>query len=99
MGWSENVRILIKLIPPMYVCRREHLSEEDVKKNKEMVEAFQRGDTSLMESEKTQTFPRKESLAPPPKTTCTWNEYISADKYVNIDFPWFLLFVLSVIFS
>ena len=57
------------------------MSEEDVKKNKEMVEAFQRGDTSLMDSDKTQTFPRKESLAPPPTTTCTWKEYIHSEKY------------------
>jgi len=60
--------------------RREHLSEEDVKKNKEMVEAFQRGDTSLMENDKTQTFPRKESLSPPTKNSCTWKEYISAER-------------------
>lgn len=60
--------------------RREHLSDEDVKKNKEMVEAFQRGDTSLMENDKHQVFPRKESLPPPPKTTISWEGYASSDK-------------------
>jgi len=57
--------------------RREHLSEEDVQKNKAMVEAFQRGDSMLMENEKCQPIPRKASLAAPSKTLYSWEDYQS----------------------
>lgn len=60
--------------------RREHLSEEDLKKNKELVEAFHRGDSMLMENEKCQPLPRKESLPPPPPCPFDWRQYSSLDS-------------------
>ncbi|XP_072505929.1 ankyrin repeat domain-containing protein 13C isoform X2 [Notamacropus eugenii] len=55
--------------------RREHLSEEDILRNKAIMESLSKGG-NLME----QNFEpvRRQSLTPPPPNTITWEEYISA---------------------
>uniref|UniRef100_A0A6I8RKN4 Ankyrin repeat domain-containing protein 13C n=1 Tax=Xenopus tropicalis TaxID=8364 RepID=A0A6I8RKN4_XENTR len=61
--------------------RREHLTEEDILRNKAIMESLSKGG-NLME----QNFEpvRRQSLTPPPPNTITWEEYISAEngKYV-----------------
>ncbi|XP_060062403.1 ankyrin repeat domain-containing protein 13C isoform X2 [Erinaceus europaeus] len=57
--------------------RREHLSEEDILRNKAIMESLSKGG-KLME----QNFEpiRRQSLIPPPQNTITWEEYISAEN-------------------
>lgn len=57
--------------------RREHLSEEDILRNKAIMESLSKGG-SLAE----QSFEpvRRQSLTPPPQNTITWEEYISAEN-------------------
>ncbi|MEJ1276850.1 ankyrin repeat domain 13c [Cricetulus griseus] len=57
--------------------RREHLSEEDILRNKAIMESLSKGG-SLAE----QNFEpvRRQSLTPPPQNTITWEEYISAEN-------------------
>ncbi|KAL3869207.1 hypothetical protein ACJMK2_041917 [Sinanodonta woodiana] len=52
--------------------RREHLSPEDVQKNKVMMENLSKGSWDNKE------FERRESLSPPTLADVTWKEYISA---------------------
>ncbi|XP_066924704.1 ankyrin repeat domain-containing protein 13C-like [Clytia hemisphaerica] len=66
--------------------RREHLSEEDMRKNKELSEAFHRGDTMLMENEKCQPLTRKNSLTPPMENPWSFVNYIeSSGLYLGRD--------------
>ncbi|XP_043556039.1 ankyrin repeat domain-containing protein 13C [Chiloscyllium plagiosum] len=57
--------------------RREHLSEEDILRNKAIMESLSKGG-NLME----QNFEpvRRQSLSAPPANTITWEEYISAES-------------------
>lgn len=55
--------------------RREHLSHEDLQKNKALLENFAKGNLEQNGEE----FPRKESLPPPPPTNVTWDEYLNAE--------------------
>ncbi|XP_011792291.1 PREDICTED: ankyrin repeat domain-containing protein 13C isoform X2 [Mandrillus leucophaeus] len=57
--------------------RREHLSEEDILRNKAIMESLSKGG-NIME----QNFEpiRRQSLTPPPQNTITWEEYISAEN-------------------
>ncbi|XP_078263480.1 ankyrin repeat domain-containing protein 13C isoform X2 [Rhinoraja longicauda] len=57
--------------------RREHLSEEDILRNKAIMESLSKGG-NLME----QSFEpvRRQSLSAPPANTITWEEYISAES-------------------
>ncbi|XP_052778178.1 ankyrin repeat domain-containing protein 13C-like [Mya arenaria] len=52
--------------------RREHLSQEDIQKNKAMVENLTKGSWDNKE------FSRRSSLPPPESPTVLWEEYISA---------------------
>lgn len=53
--------------------RREHLSTEDVQKNKAMIESLSKGSF-----DKKKEFEQRNSLTPPAPTNVTWKEYISA---------------------
>uniref|UniRef100_A0A668A3N2 Ankyrin repeat domain 13C n=1 Tax=Myripristis murdjan TaxID=586833 RepID=A0A668A3N2_9TELE len=57
--------------------RREHLSEEDILRNKAIMESLSKGG-NLIE----QNFEpvRRQSLTPPSPNTISWEEYISADN-------------------
>ncbi|KAF4797649.1 Ankyrin repeat domain-containing protein 13C [Turdus rufiventris] len=57
--------------------RREHLSEEDILRNKAIMESLSKGG-NLME----QNFEpvRRQSLTPPSPNTISWEEYISAES-------------------
>ncbi|CAH2311013.1 ankyrin repeat domain-containing 13C [Pelobates cultripes] len=57
--------------------RREHLSEEDILRNKAIMESLSKGG-NLME----QNFEpvRRQSLTPPPPNTITWEEYTAAEN-------------------
>ncbi|XP_068728183.1 ankyrin repeat domain-containing protein 13C-B-like [Montipora capricornis] len=58
--------------------RREHLTDEDVIKNKALVETLSKGNGNIMDSLPETT--RRSSLHPPPKSDLTWDEYLLYDS-------------------
>lgn len=60
--------------------RREHLSEEDIKKNKALREAFSRGENTeqVLEQVEGNSLEKRNSLAPPEPPKFSWNEYITS---------------------
>ena len=58
--------------------RREHLSKEDLRKNKALLENFAKGHVHHEDENGESEFPRKESLPPPAENKVTWLEYIAA---------------------
>ncbi|CAH3134873.1 unnamed protein product [Porites lobata] len=58
--------------------RREHLTEEDVVKNKALIDTLSKGNGNIMDSLPETT--RRNSLLPPPKTDLTWDEYLLYDS-------------------
>uniref|UniRef100_A0A8C6Q494 Ankyrin repeat domain 13C n=1 Tax=Nothobranchius furzeri TaxID=105023 RepID=A0A8C6Q494_NOTFU len=57
--------------------RREHLSEEDIVRNKAIMESLSKGG-NLIDQNFEST--RRQSLTPPSPNTLSWEEYISADN-------------------
>lgn len=57
--------------------RREHLSDEDLQKNKAIRENIQRGHATALDPN--QEPARRNSLTPPPASKVSWEEYISAE--------------------
>ncbi|XP_013788511.1 ankyrin repeat domain-containing protein 13C-like, partial [Limulus polyphemus] len=55
--------------------RREHLTQEDVIKNKAIVESFTKGNATGLENSE---FQRRQSLSAPLTPHITWEEYITA---------------------
>lgn len=55
--------------------RREHLTKEDLQKNKALLENFAKGN---LEESNGEHVTRKESLVPPTKSAVTWEEYRSS---------------------
>lgn len=55
--------------------RREHLTEEDLHKNRAIIESFTRGNATVLENAEPQ---RRKSLPPPPQRVVTFEDYISA---------------------
>jgi len=64
--------------------RREHLSEEDLQKNKAILDNFSKGSPALTGSDGSSSAasvtepPRRETLPPPAPPTITWDEYLSS---------------------
>lgn len=56
--------------------RREHLSEEDIAKNKAVLESISKG--TVLEGNFSEPI-QKKSLEPPEETNITWEEYINAE--------------------
>ncbi|XP_049804732.1 ankyrin repeat domain-containing protein 13C [Schistocerca nitens] len=57
--------------------RREHLSEEDLQKNKAIMESLTKGSTQGFDSNGEPV--RRPSLSPPPESKVTWEEYVNSD--------------------
>eukprot|EP00092_Neocalanus_flemingeri_P029103 GFUD01031591.1.p1 GENE.GFUD01031591.1~~GFUD01031591.1.p1 ORF type:complete len:466 (-),score=158.84 GFUD01031591.1:1141-2538(-) len=57
--------------------RREHLSEEDLQKNRAIIDSFSKGNTQAIEVDPAAPAEptRRESLVPPPTPGVTWAEY------------------------
>jgi len=56
--------------------RREHLSEEDLQKNRAIIDSFSKGNTQAIEADPAPAEPnRRESLVPPPTPGVLWAEY------------------------
>lgn len=68
--------------------RREHLSEEDLQKNKAIMETFTRGHSQAINGNGEQSV-RRESLPPPRPSQVTWDEYIKSEpgKCPNLGRP------------
>jgi hypothetical protein len=58
--------------------RREHLSEEDVAKNKAKAQTFANGASSGAGFDINCDIPRRESLPPPPRPDFSWEDYLQA---------------------
>ncbi|CAG2106886.1 unnamed protein product [Medioppia subpectinata] len=69
--------------------RREHLTDEDLQKNKAIIESLTKGganggggassgDEIVANGETNSAVQRRKSLTPPPPTTVTWDEYVNA---------------------
>ena len=63
--------------------RREHLTDEDLQKNKAMIESLTKGNSSsssvaIDNTNGEPNIQRRPSLTPPPPTTVTWEEYINS---------------------
>ncbi|XP_018915986.2 ankyrin repeat domain-containing protein 13C [Bemisia tabaci] len=56
--------------------RREHLSEEDLQKNKAIMESFTKGNAQQLAGEA--EYVRRKSLTRPPEPKVTWQEYLNA---------------------
>ncbi|XP_063229928.1 ankyrin repeat domain-containing protein 13C [Bacillus rossius redtenbacheri] len=57
--------------------RREHLSEEDLQKNKAIMESFTKGSTQGFDNNGEPV--RRQSLTPPPESRVSWQEYLAAE--------------------
>ena len=58
--------------------RREHLTKEDLQKNKALLENFATGNTQYLEEQNGSEAARKNSLAPPATPKVPWQTYIEA---------------------
>ena len=56
--------------------RREHLSQEDLKKNKSLMETLTKGSSSSLADSSGGDPSRRPSLAPPLKTSLSWSDYL-----------------------
>ncbi|XP_055712908.1 ankyrin repeat domain-containing protein 13C isoform X2 [Phlebotomus papatasi] len=57
--------------------RREHLSRDDLQKNKALMESFTKGHSQTVDQNG--EILRRTSLSPPPNCNVTWDEYINAE--------------------
>ena len=59
--------------------RREHLSEEDLQKNRAIIDSFSKGNTQMIDNENNPAVEvnRRPSLAPPAAPAITWDQYCS----------------------
>jgi len=58
--------------------RREHLSEDDLQKNKAIIDSFSKGNAKMIDTEaKPEEVIRRESLAPPNAPSLTWDDYVA----------------------
>ena len=61
--------------------RREHLSEEDLQKNKAIIDSFSKGNTKMIDAEANPDDKiRRASLAPPTAPSLTWEEYVECPE-------------------
>ena len=64
--------------------RREHLTQEDLRKNKALMETLTKGSsTSLTETSNGEPI-RRGSLPPPIKNNLSWNDYINCSHPPNL---------------
>ena len=58
--------------------RREHLSEDDLQKNKAIIDSFSKGNAKMIDAEaKPEEVIRRESLQPPIAPSLTWDDYVA----------------------
>ena len=58
--------------------RREHLSEDDLQKNKAIIDSFSKGNAKMIDTEaKPEEVIRRESLPPPNAPCLTWDDYVA----------------------
>ncbi|KAF0300336.1 Ankyrin repeat domain-containing protein 13C [Amphibalanus amphitrite] len=59
--------------------RREHLSAEDLQKNKALLDTITRGSAHQLDAEEVRELPHRSSLDPPSTPPVSWEEYLAAD--------------------
>lgn len=67
--------------------RREHLTQEDLRKNKALMETLTKGSSSSLAETSNGEPIRRGSLPPPPKSTLSWNDYISNSHQPHLGRP------------
>ena len=60
--------------------RREHLTQEDLRKNKALIESLTKGSSNSLVADSNGEPIRRGSLVPPSKSTISWNDYINGGK-------------------
>lgn len=58
--------------------RREHLTQEDLRKNKALMESLTKGSSTSLTELNSGEPNRRGSLPPPTKTNLSWNDYINS---------------------
>lgn len=64
--------------------RREHLTQEDLKKNKALMETLTKGSSSSLTETSSGEPIRRGSLVPPVKNTLSWNDYINSSHQPHL---------------
>ena len=65
--------------------RREHLTPEDLRKNKALMETLTKGSGSSSSLADSNGDPiRRNSLSPPPKVNISWEEYIDSSQQPHL---------------
>jgi ankyrin repeat domain-containing protein 13 len=64
--------------------RREHLTQEDLRKNKALMETLTKGSSSSLTETSNGEPIRRGSLPPPIKTNLSWNDYINCTHPPNL---------------
>lgn len=67
--------------------RREHLTQEDLRKNKALMETLTKGSSSSLTETNNGEPMRRGSLSPPPKCGLSWNDYINSSYQPNLGRP------------
>lgn len=64
--------------------RREHLTQEDLRKNKALMETLTKGSSSSLTEGNNAEPIRRGSLPPPIKCNLSWNDYINSSHQPNL---------------
>lgn len=64
--------------------RREHLTQEDLKKNKALMETLTKGSSSSLTETSNSEPIRRGSLPPPVKNSLSWNDYINSSHQPHL---------------
>lgn len=66
--------------------RREHLTPEDLRKNKALMETLTKGSSSSLADSNGEPI-RRLSLSPPPKVNISWDEYVNSSQQPHLGRP------------
>lgn len=66
--------------------RREHLTAEDLRKNKALMETLTKGSSSSLADNNSEQI-RRNSIPPPAKTNLSWNDYLNHSQQPHLGRP------------
>ena len=64
--------------------RREHLTQEDLRKNKALMETLTKGSSSSLTETSNGEPIRRGSLAPPAKNSLSWSDYLNSSHQPSL---------------